>query len=97
MKVKKKELKANHNKAHLAIMNAITNKKQQKGKSVMGTKTRPTLGSYILSKIRQYYFTAYPCGEQDDKEATWKQCIQCMDNRLKNTTKLSWNNTFVDA
>ena len=87
--LKKKELKANHSQAHLAmaIMNAITTKEQRKGKSVMGTKTRPTLGSNILIKIRQYYFSVYPCGEQDDEEAIWKQCIQCMDNRLKKYNK----------
>ena len=55
----------------VAIMNAITTKEQRKGKSVMGTKTRPTLGSNILIKIRQYYFSVYPCGEQDDESSAF--------------------------
>ena len=85
----KEELKKNHSPAHLAvaIMNAITTTEQRMGRSVMGTKHRPALGTDILSKIRRYYFSVYPCGENDNEENIWKQCTHCMNNRLKKYDK----------
>ena len=88
-KLKEKELKKNHSPAHLAvaIMNAITTVEQRMGRSVMGTKYRPALGTNIVSKIRRYYFSVYPCGENDNEENIWKQCAICMNNRLKKYDK----------
>ena len=85
----KEELKKNHSPAHLAmaIMNAITTAEQQMGRSVMGTKYRPALGADIVSKIRRYYFSVYPCGENDNETNIWKQCSLCMNNRLKKYNK----------
>ena len=88
-KLKEDQLKTKGTQAHLAvtIMNALTTKEQRRGKSVLGTKSRPALDNAILSKIREYYFTAYPCNEDDDEAAIWKQCIHCMNNRLKKYDK----------
>ena len=88
-KLKEKELKKNHSPAHLAvaIMNAITTTEQRMGRSVMGTKYRPALGTDILSKIRRYYSSVYPYGENDNEENIWKQCTHCLNNRLKKYDK----------
>ena len=77
-KLKEKELKKNHSPAHLAvaIMNAITTAEQRMGRRVMGTKYRPALGADIVSKIQRYYFSVYPCGENDNEKNIWKQYEQ---------------------
>jgi len=64
-KMKEDHLKTKGSQAHLAvtIMNASTTKEQRRGKSAIGTKSRPALDSAILSKIREYYFKAYPCNK----------------------------------
>ena len=68
-KLKEKELKKNHSLAHqaVAIMNAITTTEQRMGRSVMGTKYRPALGTNILSKIQSYYFHCIPTGKTTTK------------------------------
>ena len=84
-KLKEKELKKNHSPAHLAvaIMNAITTTEQRMGRSVMGTKCRFALGANIVSKIWRYYFSVYPCGENNNEENIWKQSALFINNWLR--------------
>ena len=92
-KLKERELKKHKmaSQSHLAvvIMNALTTKEQREGRSILGTKTRPALGSSIVNKIREYYFKVYPCSEDKNEAEIWSQCIICMNNRLKKYDKVN--------
>ena len=89
-----KEKQANNSKtatskAYLAvlIMNAFTTREQRIGRSVFGSKTKPTSDSNIVQQICNYFFMMYPCTGDDDETVVWKSCIEKLDNRLKKYDK----------
>ena len=89
-----KEKQANNSKTAtskaylvLLIMNAFTIREQRIGRSVFGSKTKPTSDSNIVQQICNYFFMMYPCTGDDDETAVWKSCIEKLDNRLKKYDK----------
>ena len=40
------------------------------GKSIYGTVQKPARNENLVSKVREYFFKAYPC-EEEQKEQKW--------------------------
>lgn len=51
----------------VVLLNELSTKKMRVGRSVYGTVQKPALNENLVSKVREYFFKAYPC-EEEQKE-----------------------------
>ena len=82
--LKNKKIQAKVSPFYFAVvlLNELSTKEMRVGRSVYGTTQKPALNENLVSKVREYFFKAYPC-EEEQKEEKWKQCVISMNNRLK--------------
>ena len=82
--LKNKKIQAKVNPFYFAVvlLNELSTEEMRVGRSVYGTVQKPALNGNLVSKVREYFFKAYPC-EEEQKEQNWKQCVISMNNRLK--------------
>ena len=82
--LKNKKIQAKVSPFYFAVvlLNELSTKEMRVGRSVHGTVQKPALNKNLVSKVREYFFKAYPC-EEEQKEQNWKQCVINMNNRLK--------------
>ena len=82
--LKNKKIQAKVSPFYFAVvlLNELSTKEMRVGRSVYGTVQKPALNKNLVSKVREYFFKAYPC-EEERKEQNWKQCVINMNNRLK--------------
>ena len=82
LKNKKMQAKVSPFYFAVVLLNELSTKEMRVGRSVHGTVQKPALNKNVVSKVREYFFKAYPC-EEEQKEQNWKQCVINMNNRLK--------------
>lgn len=55
----------------VVLLNELSTKEMRVGRGVYGTVQKPALNENLVSKVREYFFKAYPC-EEEQREHSWK-------------------------
>ena len=71
--LKNKKIQAKVSPFYFAVvlLNELSTKEMRVGRGVYGTVQKPALNENLVSKVREYFFKAYPC-EEEQREHSWK-------------------------